>query len=150
MKRFRFSLETLLRHRQSVEDRERNTLLQLRAGLQRERDHRGQLEQRGDETRLEMAASTSADGTVNTGELQVSSRYLRRLGLEIRRSEERLRALTKDVQSQTAVVIEAAKKTKVLDTLKGKRLKEHLQDAETTEQKAVDDIVVTRFVSKEP
>jgi flagellar export protein FliJ len=150
MKRFRFPLETLLRHRQELEDRERNTLLQLRAGLQRELDHRGQLEHRGEETRLEMAADTRPAGRVDPGELQLSSRYLRRLALEIERSEERLQALTKDTQSQTAVVIEASRKTEVLETLRGKQLKEYERKAEVTEQKTVDDIVVTRFVRKEP
>ena len=150
MKKYRFPLETLLRHRQELEEKERNSLLQLRAGLRREEDFRDRLEAVKESARQEMATGVAAGAVLDPVDLQLSTRYLQRLGVESDRSEKRIESLSRDVQTQTSAVVDATRKTKVLDTLKGKSFKEYRRNADSLEQKSVDDLVATRFVGKKP
>ena len=148
MRRFNFRLESILRHRKLLEDRERTVLSQARTELKVETDHHEDLEKRRQST-IETIVDASS-GQIDPLDLDVGRRYLERIGTEIARSEQRLVTLDHAVKTQTRVVVEASKKTKVLDTLKSRKRKEHQVEADKAEQKGVDEIVVIRHVHREP
>ena len=89
-----------------------------------------------------------AEGAVY-GETSWFYLYLDRLRFEMRRSSERIRQLEQDIQEQKAVLVEASKKKKILDSLKTKEKKAFISAVDKQEQKAVDEIVVIRFPHKQ-
>jgi flagellar protein FliJ len=145
--KFRFSLETLLRHREDIEQREKEELLRLTYKYQNEISNRNGLHARYQETTKEIAQKSAANA--NDPELNWFYLYLNRLTKEIKECEVRLAKLQAEVQAQKEVVIEASKKRKMLASLKGKREKEFIFEMEKQEQKEIDDLVVTRYVIPE-
>jgi flagellar protein FliJ len=143
MKRFSFRLETLLRHRKNIEEKERNVLLMLRSQVQKESAHLLELKDRHHET-LEGLAQRRNDGA-DHAEIEWFCAYLNRLKHEQEHSRKKIAALEKDVERQKLVVIEASKQMKVIETLKDKQHKQYVSLLEKVEQKAVDEMVVIRF-----
>jgi len=147
MKKFSFKLETLLQYRTNIEEKERLALSRLNFMLQAEIGQRERLRAIERETLAQLTLERSGAG--QEAESRWYYPYLDRLRLEIERSSLRITNLEKEVDAQKLVVIEASKKKKVLDTLKTKRVKEFTAAVEKQEQKAVDEIVVTRYAHKE-
>jgi flagellar FliJ protein len=147
MKKFAFRLETLLHYRKNLEEKEQAVLFQLFSRLQRESTHLQDLQEKHQET-LEELTQMRAEGAVY-GETTWFYLYLDRLRFEMRRSSERIRQLEQDIQEQKAVLVEASKKKKILDSLKTKEKKAFISALDKQEQKAVDEIVVIRFPHKQ-
>jgi flagellar export protein FliJ len=145
--KFLFSLETLLRHREDLEQKERDELLRLTYRYQTELRHRDDLSVKFRETMKELSLKSSAN--TEHKELNLFYLYLNRLTHEIGESEKRLVQLQSEVQAQKEVVIEAGKKRKVLASLKSKKAKEFAFEMEKQEQKEIDEMVVTRYKSRE-
>jgi flagellar protein FliJ len=145
--KFRFSLETLLRHREDIEQREKEELLRLTYKYQVEFSNRNGLNARYQETAKEIARKSSVNA--NDPELNWFYLYLKRLTHEIKECEVRLAKLQSEVQTQKEAVIEASKNRKTLASLKTKREKEFIFEMEKQEQKEIDDLVVTRYVIPE-
>ncbi len=147
MKKFLFKLETLLQYRVNIEEKERLALSRLNFTLQTEINQRDRLRSIEQETLAQLTRVRSGAGD------EIESRwyypYLDRLRLEIERSNIRIASLEKEISAQKIVVVESSKKRKVLDTLKTKKVKEFTAAVEKQEQKAVDEIVVTRFARRE-
>ena len=143
MSRFLFSLETLLRHREDLEQKERDELFRLTYKYQTELRHREELAIKFRETMKELSSKRSENS--DQQELDLFYPYINRLTYEIGESEKHLTQLQAEVQAQKDVVIEASKKRKVLASLKSKKEKEFVAAMEKQEQKEVDDLVVTRF-----
>ncbi|HYK88135.1 MAG TPA: flagellar export protein FliJ [Acidobacteriota bacterium] len=147
MKKFVFNLETLLQHRITVEEKERNELRRLQYLFQTEINHRNTLHNRLGETALELSQLQSGNAT-DSGEVEWFCLYMDRMRHEIALSDKRIAQLEQDLQAQKVAVIEATKKTKVLDSLKTRKQKEYSLAVERQGQKAIDEIVVTRFARK--
>jgi flagellar protein FliJ len=145
--KFKYSLETLLRYRQEIEDRERDALHRLTYKLQVEENIRRELETKSRETMCDMAAMC-ADRS-RDHELTWFHRYLNRLTGEMKESDKRLVQLTAEIQAQKEAVIEASKNRKTLASMKTKKEKEFSLELERREQKEIDDLVVTRYSKAE-
>jgi flagellar protein FliJ len=141
--KFRFNLETLLKHREDIEQKERDELFRLTYRYQTELRHRDDLILKSQETMNELARKRSENADHH--ELDLFYLYINRLTYEIEESKKRLAKLETEVQAQKEVVIEATKKKKVLATLKSKKEKEFILETEKQEQKEIDDLVITRY-----
>ncbi len=147
MAKFHFSLETLLRHRENTEQRERDELLRLNYQHQLEIRNRENLSIQFRETMNEL--SIKRNENPSNQELTYFYLYLNRLTYEIGECEKRILKLQSQVQAQKEVVIEATKKKKTLATMKAKKEREFLVAQEKQEQKEVDELVVTRYITRE-
>ena len=146
MKKFLFSLETLLRYREQIEQKKRDELSRIIYKHQMELQHHRLLNMRRQETLKELTVQQSENASIR--ELNWFYLYIDRLDYEIRESEERLLQLEKEMNAQRAIVIEASKKTKILSTMRAKREKEYIDLVDKQEQKDIDEIVVTHFAAK--
>jgi len=147
MRKFCFRLETLLRYRVNIEEKEREALSRLNFKLHTEQSLLAQLRSREREARTELAGARNS--RADDIDVQWYYPYLDRLRLEIERSNGRIARLEEQVEAQKAVVIEATKNKKVLDTMKKRKVKEFTAAIEKLEQKAVDEIAATRSARKE-
>jgi flagellar export protein FliJ len=144
--RFVFNLETLLRHREDVEQKERDILFRLTYKYQMELKHREDLAVKFQETMKELGLKRAE----NPGhqELVWFYLYVDRLTDEIRGCEKLLSQLRSEIQAQKEVVIEASKKRKTLTAMKAKKEKAYMVAQEKQEQKEVDELVITRYAGK--
>lgn len=143
MATFRFSLETLLRHREDIEQREKEALLRLTYRYQNELRRRDDLSAQYRQTMEEF--SRIRFETDRHEDLNLYHRYLNRLAHEIDESGRVLVQLESEVQAQKEAVIDASRKRKTLASLKSKKEQEFVAAAEKQAQKEIDDLVITRF-----
>jgi flagellar protein FliJ len=144
--KFVFSLETLLQHRERIEQRERDELFRRIYNYQIELRNRDGLAARLKETMEELGRKQAED--VASQELNWFYLYINRLRLEIQEAEKRLFQIDSGVQEQKKVVIDASKKKKTLVSLRAKQEKEFIFSSEKQEQKEIDELVVTRYAGK--
>jgi flagellar export protein FliJ len=140
---FRFSLEVLLKHREDIEQKERDALFRMTYAYQVALRDRDLLEQKRRETMKELSRNQSENK--NLQETDWFHLYLKRLLHEIEESEKRLTKLNAEIQAQKEIVIDASKKKKVLSTLKSKQEKEFILALDKKEQKEVEDWIATRY-----
>jgi flagellar protein FliJ len=148
LQKFRYSLETLLRYREEIEDRERDALHRLIYSRQVEDNIRNGLASKLQETMhdlVAMCADKSRDHELTWFHL-----YLNRLTREMGESDQRLAQLKSEIQAQKEAVIEASKNRKILAAMKAKKEKGFLLETDRREQKEIDDLVVTRYTKAEP
>jgi flagellar export protein FliJ len=143
--KFIFSLETLLRHREDIEQRERDELLRVTYNHQLEVGNRERLAKKIQDTVNEIALRY-AENRIDE-ELTWSYLYIDRLSREIRESEKRIAQLQSAVQAQKEVVLEASKKKKTLASMRSKQEKEFFAALEKLEQKEIDELVATRHAT---
>ena len=148
MPKFLFTLQTLLRHREDVEEKARDELFRISYKQQLEQNRRDLLRARFEETTADLAAARAKDA--GSRELDWYFLYLKRLTKEIEESNRRLEVLNSEVQAQKEAVIEASKKRKTLDLMKKKKARQFVLALEKQEQKEVDELVATRFAGREP
>jgi flagellar export protein FliJ len=144
--KFVFNLETLLRFREDVEQKERDELFRRTFRHQMELRRRDELNAKYHET-MNSLSQTQTERPAGH-ELICYNRYLDRLTREIHECEQCLQKLQSEVQQQKETVIEASKKRKTLGILRQKKEKEYLVNEEKRMQQEIDDLVVTRYVSK--
>ncbi len=147
MRKFKYSLETLLKYREGIEERERDELNRLMYKHQVETNIRNGLSAKLQETIRDMAsvcADRSRDRELNWFHL-----YVNRLTLEIGESEKRLTKLESEIRAQKEAVIEASKNRKTLASMKAKKEREFLLELDRLEQKETDELVITRYAKAE-
>jgi flagellar FliJ protein len=145
--KFVFNLETLLQHRERLEQRERDELFRRKYTYQMERRNRESLNAKLHATIGELSQKQTESPA--SEELNWFYLYINRLNKEIRESEKRLAQLDSEVQKQKEIVIEASKKKKSLASLRAKKEKEFIYALEKQEQKEMDELVATRY-KKDP
>jgi flagellar protein FliJ len=146
MKRFAFRLETVLRHRKNLEEKERNELFRLVSLLNQKCDQLKKLQDKNDDTLMELTNRKLED--FEHTEISWFYTYLEHLRREMEQCRKKITELEEQIQNQQMALVEASKRKKILDTLKTRQEKEYLTRVEKEEQKAVDDIVVIRFPQK--
>jgi flagellar FliJ protein len=145
--KFVFSLETLLKHRVRLEEKQRERLAWIHYRLENEKRNIERLQARHSEVRAELAQSRLE--AYEGGEVAWYYAFLRRLDGEIEQARSRLDGLKRDLEEQMAVWVERSKDKKVLEKLRSRKEREHAAAAEKLDQKAVDELVVTQFANKE-
>lgn len=147
MRKFKYSLEMLLKYREGIEERERDELNRLMYKHQVETNIRNGLSAKLQETIRDMAsvcADRSRDRELNWFHL-----YVNRLTQEIGESARRLTKLESEIRAQKEAVIEASKNRKTLASMKAKKEKEFLLELDRLEQKETDELVITRYAKAE-
>ena len=142
MPKFRFSLQTLLRRREDLEQAARDEMMLRVSRQQQEQQKLEDLKNRRAENSAEMAEKQNEDAAY--GELIYYRMYLDRLDQEIDNCQRRLVRLRAEVELQRKVLVEASKKRKTLTSLRDKKEKEFNFAMDKIFQKEIDDIVVLR------
>lgn len=148
MRKFTYSLETLLQYREEIEERERDELHRLNYKHQVEDNIRKICESKLQETMHDMVAAC-ADKSSDK-ELTWFHLYLSRLTQEISESDKRIAHLKSAIEAQKKAVIEASKNRKTLSSMKAKLEKEYFVELGRQEQKEIDDLVITRYSKAAP
>ncbi len=146
MKRFAFNLETLLRHRKNLEEKERVALSRIYSQLQNEVNRRNELLVKQNEVLAELSDKRSTGSDCE--EMHWFYPYLKRLEVELGVCAKQIALLEETFEAQRRLVVQASQNRKVLDSLKSKKEKEFNTDIEKQEQKAIEELVTVKFSHK--
>lgn len=147
MKRFEFTLARILAFKQTMYDKERNTLAQMRAERLaveiRKDDTKAQRRQRSDEFNEKAAQGISVDEVNEYNFLQESAaRLIEVLELDLYRRDI-------EIEKQLVVVVELDKEVKSLEKLRERQWEEYQADAAREEQQRILEIVSGRFAEEQ-
>ncbi|MBI5344592.1 MAG: flagellar export protein FliJ [Deltaproteobacteria bacterium] len=143
MKKFVFKLEPLLDYRKRLEE---ISLKEFSVALRTLDEEEGKLVLLN-----EMCRRSSEDidrlKEEGAGADDFNMHYLYITGLKshIKGQEAIIKAVRAEFEAKRAELIEATRKKKVVETIKGKNLHEHMRMFEKEEQKTTDDITSSRF-----
>lgn len=144
MKRFRYSLESLMRLRQARLDEELIKLEKAASAITHVDRTRGEL----DQVCREAAQSTAAAGAIQGWQLSALDQF-RRFAYQEDRRLIRLRGqLVDEFEDQRLKVVEAHKKVRALEVLKEKRMEDWKSEFDREQAQAVSDVVVARWAAK--
>lgn len=146
MRKFKFRLQTLKRHREAVELEKQGQLSRVMKGLKEVEAELNELDESAYKVRKQVntvAGSMRGEHHSST-QYWVIDNYLR--GLRVKRQEVKLRLEEKEREAESAYkeFVSARKEVKVLDTLHEKQLEAHKEKEKKRENKILDDIYIMR------
>ena len=146
MKKFSFRLETLLKHRNNIEERERTRFSGIRGELAAEVDHLRTLQTRQAQTLADLVLLKT--GPYDPQDISWHYLYLSRLSRQMEQSSKRIVDLEARLETQRQAMIDATRDAKMIANLKRKKAKEFLVELERNEQKMIDEMIVIRHGAK--
>lgn len=146
MRRFRFKLESVLRHASRQEQRHTLDLARLQE-LQRQVQAR-LARLRETQAARRQALLRCALGAVNLDEIQARRRHLEHLRHRIGEETAALAAAADRVAAKIVEVTEAMKKRKVLERLREREAQEHYLQLSRVEAKILDDLTTPRHTGR--
>jgi flagellar protein FliJ len=147
MARFRFRLQTVLEHRQRLEEMAQLEHAQAQASQAREEGVLARLKQAEDDgfSVLERQRMT---GKLDIESLQLGMGYLDALKVQIQRQDQVVDRVRRHTASRREALVDAMQQRKVLDRLKEKQQQDHQAAESHREAVALDEMVTMRHAGK--
>jgi flagellar FliJ protein len=143
VKKFNFSLESVLGYRKSVEDDVKRDLSALGKILT---DTDGILVSlRGEYGRSVKGLELMQKGSVSPKELEMYLNFQKNLKEKIKSQEEQLNKVKIDWENKKDELVDASKEKKVLEVLKEKKAEEYRYCFAKSDQKEMDEVTSNRF-----
>jgi len=142
MKKFKFNLQRVLDYRKTIEDALLAELAAIQAEHDRELANLEDMKRDKDQFRERMKIELSRG---DADEIKEAYNYLQQLTLQVLVQQNLVAKLNEKKEKKTLEVIDAAKERKVLERLKEYKVAEYRKEAESQEQKFLDDIACIRF-----
>jgi len=143
VRKFAFNLETLLRHRTNLEERERELLGAIYNRLQVEIGRMDRLRAKHAEVRSQLSRQELRE--YDAREIGWYCTFLRRLDHEMEQTARRIQNLRQELEAQMVAWIERSKDKKVLENLRQRKERDYRKAMDRIEQKDIDELVVTRY-----
>ena len=143
MKRFRFRLQKVLDLRAAVEKEKAGKLAEARRNAAEARRARDDLESVRNAGREVLTSSHGSGGSV--GHLLNLEYVLEKMESYLAEADAACAAADEDVESTLKEYHEASQERRTLDQLREKRLEVWKKEANRQEQKAIDEVAITRF-----
>lgn len=141
--KFKFNLETLLKHRKREEEEAMREFAEAQSILQGHLDALKALYSEVDGS-FKMREEIRARHGKMSRQLQSYDEYIEGLEIKIDRKKAEVRDQKMIVEEKQALLAEAAKEYKIIDRLKEKQFERFKKAAKVKEVKEIDDIVIMR------
>jgi flagellar protein FliJ len=147
MPRRNFRLQTLLNHKQQIEEQHTVELARLAGEEQRARD---ELELLRAEERKQLAALAELvrKGAVDTHKYATASAYIERLGAAIAEQIEAVQALAQAAETQRDELVDVMKERRSLERLRDRQQAEAAVEESRREGRQVDDLTSSRYARR--
>lgn len=147
MKKFHFTLDKMLRYKDSILEEEKNRLMQIRA------------EKNAVDTRIEKAEADlvqldqerceKASQGISVFELRTYAYHIENTNRHIKALIEEQEKLEKQIAKQLAVVIERTQEVSGLEKLRDKQREEYNQSVMKEEQENIMEMVTSKYIREE-
>jgi flagellar FliJ protein len=143
VKGFKFSLESVLGYRKSIEDDVRKDFSTLGKILMDTEKILASL--RDEYWQSVKGVELMQEGNVNPQELEIHRNFQKNLKARIKTQEDQLKKVKGDWERKRNDLIHASQEKKVLEVLKEKKAEKFRYDSERSNQKEMDDVTSNRF-----
>jgi flagellar protein FliJ len=147
MPKFRFRLQTVLEHRQRLEEMAQLEHAQAQASQTREEGVLSRLKRAEDDGFGELERQRMT-GRLDIEALQLGMGYLDALKVQIQRQDQVVDRVRRHTVARREQLVDAMQQRKVLDRLKEKQLQDHRAAENHRETVETDDIVTMRHTAK--
>lgn len=145
MRKFRFTLQTLLRIRRRLEKRCQQEYADQKFRVETHQDHLAR--SRSELLEREIQARLPAPGAVDLAIKRAFTDYQTRLREQIAKDQAKLVFLEEELKKRQQALARAARAVKVLEKLKFRRYQEHRLEGNRLEQNRLDEVAVIRHAS---
>lgn len=149
MKKFQFSLQKVLDHRQILEDLAQKEFMEAEAEKRRQEDALAQMQDQRRFARLKAGEIMKAPGPDTASALKQIHEFLVLQAVRIERQEQKVLEAGKLVEEKREILRLKAVDLKIIEKLKEKRKSQYEHERKLEEQKNVDETNVLRFKTKD-
>lgn len=141
---FRFRLQSVLEHKEKIEEEEQRELARLKEIQKNEEERLQWLQMTRVQEMLELQEK-SAQGVLDVVEIQMYHGHLKRLDREIVEQEIALQRITAEVEEQRRRLLKASQERKTYEKLKEKHRAAFEAALDEEERKLIDELATTRY-----
>ena len=145
--KFKFTLETLRKHRKNLEEIARRDFAEAKDNSDKILNQIDSFYDDSDKAR-EFAGNVIENETTDPNLLQLSSEFIDRNKVRIERKKMEFREALVVTEEKQQDLVEAARETKILDKLKDKKKEAFLKKIRKKDRKDTDEVVVQRHGRK--
>ena len=142
--RFKFSLDSVLKHRKRLEEVAQKEFAEAQANVEAAIHKIEGMYARMDEVREEIRQAQMCGGSADMEHIRGMEVFLLGQARRIEAARLGLRELMAIAEQKQELLIEAAKERKILDKLKERKKSEHIELARKVEAKELDDMTTIR------
>ena len=143
---YKFSLESLLGHRKSIEESFQKELADLQRLLQEEMNKKMNFEKEREKNMTEL--NQNASKGITAGDNLIYHNFIQRLAANIDQQDQRVFAVKKKIENKRMVLLEAVKNKKALEKLKEKGLEAFVRKLAKKEELFINEVAVNNFARK--
>jgi flagellar FliJ protein len=147
--KFRFRLETLLRHRKLMQDEAQRIYADAQKAVQDQLARIKEMYADLDEARIRSEVLQKQGGTCAPDLVQIEE-YINGQKIRIQLARNKARELMQIAEEKLEILTEKMQEHKLLEKLKEKKREEYRRERNKDMQKENDDLALMRFDSKEP
>jgi flagellar FliJ protein len=149
MRKFTFTLHALLHLKESMEKQERNNLAVITRGLHQLQAGREEMERSRGEASESYAAKLA--GGMAVADTRRFTDYFRLMKDLLAEQDKKIALAQEEIEACRKRLVEALREIRVLESLRDRQYAQYLQEAQTEEEKAIDDFVTyqTNLYSQE-
>jgi len=146
MKRFNFRLKKVLKHKEIVEDLEKERLGKAKSELQRERERLQRMEDQRRRTREELKERRTS--RISLPEALIYEAYLERVDEEVSQQATKAAQLSQKVQRTRDDLLQASQEKRIVEKLRERKEAEYTIELRKFEQGISDEASVNQFNRK--
>jgi flagellar FliJ protein len=143
-KSFKFRMQTILDHKQDVEDKEKEKLGKILQKLEQAMMYLASLEQKRDHTRLELKEKQRAGG-IKIEDLKIINAYLKKLDNDIINARLMIEQIKAEERLQRAALLRAAQDRQAFEKIKEKHKQQFDEEENEKERKLIDELATIKF-----
>jgi len=146
-KSFKFRMQSILDHKQDLEDKEKEKLAKILQRLDQAQKYLAGLEYKKEVTRLELKEKQRA-GELDINTLRIYNQYLKKLDQDILNTKLLIEQIKAEEREQRQNLLKAAQERQTFEKLKEKHREQFDAEVAEKERKLIDELATIKFARK--
>lgn len=147
-KSFKFRMQSILDHKQDIEDREKEKLAKILQRLDQAKAYLANLEKKRELTRIELKEKQRA-GSLNINELRIYNAFLKKLDQDILNARLMIEQIKAEERAQRAELLKAAQDRQAFEKIKEKHKEAFQAEEDEKERKLIDELATIKFARRQ-
>ena len=147
-KSFKFRMQSILDHKQDLEDREKEKLAKVIQRLEQAKAYLANMEKKQELTQIELKEKQRA-GELNINELRIYNAFLKKLAQDILNARLMIEQIKAEEREQRQLLLKAAQDRQAFEKLKEKHKEVFDAEEEDKERKLIDELATIKFARRQ-
>lgn len=147
-KSFKFRMQSILDHKQDLEDKEKEKLAKVIQRLEQAKTYLANLEKKRELTQIELKEKQRA-GELNINELRIYNAFLKKLAQDIINVMLMIEQIKAEERAQRMVLLKAAQDRQAFEKLREKHKAVFDAEEDEKERKLIDELATIKFARRQ-